>query len=116
MREWTACLGKPTIELPYEDEPSVTWVQERVRGQFGLGDDVLVADHVVCRASVLQGYMGIVRTLIPAVILEFQVGIQGRAPETAAKVLYLGDESAMLAFGELVQQSAAGAVRAAGEV
>jgi hypothetical protein len=114
LREWQACAGADRLELPYVDQPEALQVMRQVRESFGLGDDVIVVDHVVARALVLAGSAGPVRSVHPGVLCEFQVGIMGQAPTTITKVLFVGDERSIRGFGRLLRDASNGAVNAAG--
>lgn len=116
LREWTTCLGRTTTDLAFEEIPSDTAAAaaEHLRRSFGIDGDVVIADHVVVKALTLDGCTGPVRVRLPALLHEFAVGIGGRPPVTVAKVLYVGGEDAIRAYGRLVRDSSNGAVNAAG--
>lgn len=115
LREWAACMGEVTTDLPYEpSEPDAAeLVAAQVREQFHLDGDLIVADHVVARAITLQGAADVVGVTFPGVLHEFQIGLGGTAPAVVAKVLYLGDVDAMRAYGRLLRDTANGAANAA---
>lgn len=115
LREWAACIGTVTTDLPYEQTPpdAAAVVAEKVRQQFNLDEDLIVADHVVIRAATLDGASGQVRVRIPALIHEFQVGVSGQPPVTVAKVVYVADTDGMRAYGRLARDTANGAANAA---
>jgi hypothetical protein len=116
LDEWAKCLGTPTTDLPFELIPddAAKLASERLREQFGLADDVVLADSVLARAAVVDGGSGQVGIKLPALIHDFQVGVAGAAPATVARVLYLGDVESMRKYGKLIRDSANGAVNAAG--
>lgn len=112
LREWAACLGSVTLDLPYEDVPADS-VAARMRDTFGIAPDVVVADHVNVRALVLTGSAGAVGIALPALEHTFQIGKPGQAPADVAKVLFLGSEESVRGYGRLIRDSANGAVNAA---
>lgn len=115
LREWGACLGTPTTDLPFEATPDdlAGAAAERLRRIFGIEGDVIVADHVVVRALTLGGSNGPLSVYLPALLHEFQVGIPGQPPATVAQVLFTGDVRSIRGYGRLVRDSANGAVNAA---
>jgi hypothetical protein len=115
LREWQSCLGEQTTDLPYEEIPqdAAAIASENMRQRFGLESDIVVADHVVVKSLTIDGSSGSLRLVFPAVLHEFQVGVPGRPPATAAKVLFAGDAQAVRGYGRLIRDSANGAVNAA---
>lgn len=115
LREWSACLGKPTTDLPFERTPPdlAAAAADAVRQQFQLDPDTIVADSVVIRAAVLDGGTAGVGVKLPALLHEFQVGVPGGPPQTVAKVIFMGGAEAVRRYGELAADSANGAIEAA---
>ncbi|HXS32221.1 MAG TPA: hypothetical protein VN758_00435 [Solirubrobacterales bacterium] len=116
LDEWAKCMGTPSVDLPFEPIPddAARLASERLRKQFNLDDDVILADSVVVRAALVDAASGQVGIKLPALIHDFQVGVAGAAPATVARVLYLGDVESMRKYGKLIRDSANGAVNAAG--
>lgn len=115
LREWAVCVGRPTLDLPYEDvAPDLAEAAaENLRRSFGIDGDVLIADHVVARALTLDGRSGPVRVTFPAVLNEFQVGVAGKSPVPIAKVLFVGSGESVRGYGRLLRDTSNGAVNAA---
>jgi hypothetical protein len=111
LREWAACLGTTTLDLPYQ--PVAADITSALRERFNLPGDQIIADHVVVRAAVLGGHTGVVGVKSPIVLHEFAVGMPDRPAEVVAKVAYIGSGDAVRAYGRLVQESADGAAAAA---
>lgn len=116
LREWAACMGTVTTDLPFEATPPdlAAAAGAAVREQFALDEDLIVADHVVVRAVTLDGHAGTIRVKLPGLLHEFQIGVAGQAPVTIAKVAFIGDDGSMRGYGRLVRDSANGAANAAG--
>lgn len=115
LREWVACMGNPTTDLPYAELPDdiAAAATENLRRTFGLDEDVIVADHVVAKALVFTAGAGPVRVDYPAVLHEFQVGVLGHPPAPIAKLLFAGNHDGIRAYGRLIRDTANGAVNAA---
>lgn len=115
VREWAACLGQQTTNLPFEETPPdiAGAAAENLRRSFDIDGDITIADHVVVKALTLDGATGPVRVRLPAVLHEFQVGIAGQPPSVVAKVLFVGDNHTVRGFGRLIRDTANGAVNAA---
>lgn len=118
LREFRACqVARGEVEdRPYRElrpEDRVAAVIDGVRQSFGIGGDVLVADHVTCKALVLVGEAGAVTVRSPAVQMEFRVGLP-TGPAVVTKVLYLTPTSEdARRFGKLVRDTSNGAANAA---
>lgn len=114
LREWAACLGEATLDLPYRglggDEAERA--SKAVHEQFKLDPDLIVADNVYVKAAVLNGASATVHVAVPALLHEFQSSALGKQV-TVAKVLFLGDLDSMRAYGRLARDSANGAANAA---
>lgn len=115
LREWAACLGTITLDLPFTEVPSdaAQLAADAVRTQFGLDDDLIIADHVVMKAAWLNGMSGHVKVKVPLLLHEFQIGVPGHPPENVARVAFIGDVKSMRAYGRLARDSANGAANAA---
>jgi hypothetical protein len=114
LREWSECIGAPSEHLPYEDTPAATRAMaDELRDRFGIDDDVLVADHIVAKAIVLDGQAGVLSVQLPGVLHEFAIGQVGAAPLTTVKVLFIGPPDVVRSYGRLVRDTANGAVNAA---
>lgn len=115
LREWAECMGTTTTDLPYEQTARdlADLAGENLRRSFGIGGDVVVADHVVVKALTLDGANGPLRVRLPAVLHEFQVGTPGHPPSAVAKILFTGTADSIRGYGRLVRDSANGAVNAA---
>ncbi len=115
MREWNVCVGEVTTDLPFEATPPdmAAAASANVREQFGLGSDLIIADHAVIRAITLQGSSGAVRVCVPGLLHEFQFGVPGQPPLPVAKVAFIGDVASMRGYGRLARDSANGAANAA---
>jgi hypothetical protein len=116
VRERLACSGHLTTDLPYEDvAPDLAAAAtENIRASFGSDGDVIVADHIVARALTFDGHAGPVRLVYPGVLHEFAVGVPGQPPAVVAKVLFMGSEESVRAYGRLLRDTSNGAVNAAG--
>lgn len=112
LREWSACLGTVTTDLPYEDAPDDS-IAGAMRGRLGLDRDTIPADHIHARAATYAGSSGPVEIRMPVVLLDFSIGQAGAPPVTVAKIAFLGDRSSIRGLGRLVRDTANGAVRAA---
>jgi hypothetical protein len=115
LREWSACLGEVTTDLPFEQTPpdAAQVAADSIRERFQLDPGTIVADHVAIYAATLDGSSGVVQVKFPALIHEFGIGRPGQSPHTVAKVIYLGDIDAMRQYGRLARDSANGAANAA---
>lgn len=115
LREWAICLGTVTTDLPFEQVPAdmAQAAGAAVRQKFGLDANLIVADSVVVRAAVLDGYTGPVGVKIPVVLHDFQIAVPGHPPQTVAEIAYVGDDDAMRAYGRLIRDSANGAANGA---
>ncbi len=115
LREWAACMGTVTTDLPFEATPPdlAAAAAAAVRAQFQLDDDLVVADHVVVKAVTLAGSSGAIDVRVPGLLHEFQLGIAGQPPAPVAKVAFLGDVASLRGYGRLVRDSANGAANAA---
>ncbi len=115
LREWNACIGTVTTDLPFEvaADDTAALAAASIRERFQLDPDLIVADHVVMRAVTLAGNSGPVRVCFPGLLHEFQIGVGGQALVTVAKVAFLGDVASMRGYGRLVRDSANGAANAA---
>lgn len=116
VREWAACLGTPTTNLPFQEVPQdavAAAAGENIRRSFDIDSDIVIADHVVVKALTLSGASGPIQVHLPALLHEFQVGVPGRPPVEVAKVLFTGDTQSVRGFGRLVRDSANGAANAA---
>lgn len=87
LREWAACMGTQTTDLPYEAIPEdlAQTVAASVRDRFQLDDDLIVADHVVVRALTLGGRQGVLGIKIPALIHDFQIGLAPNRPSPSRR-------------------------------
>lgn len=115
LREWSACFGEPTTDLPFEITPpdAAKLAAERVRESFDLDSDLIIADNVLVTAATLGGAAhGGIRVRIGALIHDFQIGVSGAPPQTVAKVMFLGDPLTMRKYGRLARDSANGAANA----
>ncbi len=115
LREWSACMGEVTTDLPFEATPPdlAAAAAAAVRAKFHLDEDLVVADRVVVKAVTLAGNAGAIGVRLPGLLHEFQIGVPGKPPTPVAKVAYLGDVRAMRGYGRLVRDSANGAANAA---
>lgn len=116
LRQFNVCTGEKAWELPADVVPDdiAKLANERLREQFRLEGDWLVADTVSVKALVLSGGAVGLRVNVPAVLHEFQMGVAGRPPGTVAKVLFIGGtEDVMRSYGRLVRDSANQACNAA---
>lgn len=118
LREWSTCVGTTTTDLPFEampDDAVARAAGDAIRRSFGIDDDIIVADHVVAKALVLDGQApGGLVVRFPAVLHEFQVGRAGAPPVEVAKVLYAGGSADVVrAFGRLIRDTSNGAANAA---
>ncbi len=118
LREWNACMGTLTTDLPYEATPPdmARSAAAAVRAQFNLDEDLVIADHVVVKAVTLagDGRGHSIGVRLPALLHEFQIGLPGQPPTTLARVLFVGGADSVRGYGRLVRDSANGAVNAAG--
>jgi hypothetical protein len=114
LREWAACLGTPSQDMPYEatDPAAAELATAALRERWSLEDDLIVADHCVVRALTFDGASGVVGIKMPALVHEFAVGVAGQPPQEVAKVLYFGDTEAIRGYGRLVRDSANAAANA----
>ncbi len=115
LREWAACMGTLTTDLPFERTPPdmAQAAGDAVRRQFRLDDDIAIADHATVKALTLAGSAGAVGVRLPMLLHEFQIGIPGQPPAPVARVAYLGNLAGMRGYGRLVRDSANGAANAA---
>ncbi len=115
LREWAACVGTVTTDLPFERTPPdmAAAAAAAVRAQFQLDDDLVIADHAVVRAITLGGRSGALQVTVPGLLHEFQIGVPGQPPSTVARVAFIGNLAAMRGYGRLVRDSANGAANAA---
>jgi len=115
LDEWAVCMGTMTTNLPFEQVPDdlAQAASAAIRQQFGLDDDLILADSVVVKAATLAGRPGVLDVKVPALIHEFQVAVPGQPPVAVAKVIYVGDVASMRAYGRLARDSANGAANAA---
>lgn len=105
LDELAVCVAKPTLDLPYEDQP-LTWLT----GKLGLSEDTVTADHIIVKSMVLRGE-GPIPVTIPALLFEFSASPNTQEPR--ARVLFMGDEQTMRKIGLLVRDTANGAINAA---
>jgi hypothetical protein len=117
LREWAGCMGELTTDLPFEamdpHDATTKAASAEIRRRFQLDEDLLIADHVVIKAAVLDGHTGPVTVKFPALIHDFGVGKPGQSPATIARVAYIGDVTSMRQYGRLARDSANGAANAA---
>lgn len=106
MREFSACTDSRRHVIEYGD------ASQALRDRFNLPDDVLPADHVVAKATVLSGDAGPLKIAAPGLLLEFASSGTGRV-EPVVKVLFFGDSQTMRAMGRLLRDTANGAANAA---
>lgn len=118
LREWGACLGTTVEDLPFAEVPAdmARIINARIREQFGLDDDLLVADTVVVKSLVLDGSVGTMKVRTPALLHEFAIGRPGGPPAPVVRVLFVGPPDGMRSYGRLVRDSANGAVNAIGKM
>lgn len=116
MREWSACLGVDSVNLPYKEIPEdmAEVVAARIREQFRLADGWLIADTVTVKAVVLDGEAGGVNVRTSALLHEFSIGAPDRPPLPVATLLFVGSPEGVKRYGVLVRDSANGAANAAG--
>jgi len=112
LREWSACMGTITTDLPYGPIPADA---RRIAERFGLPDGTLVADNVVAKSLVARADMGPLgqSLLLPLVLHEFS-----RSPnvgEVLARIAYIGDVGTLRQYGRLLRDTANGAANAAEE-
>lgn len=114
LREWATCLGTTMENLPFAEVPSdmAKAVNERLRQQFQLDADMLVADSVVVKAIVLDGRAGAMTVRTPGVLHEFSIGVPGQPPVPVARLLFVGPPEGMRSYGRLVRDNANGACNA----
>lgn len=117
LREWAACVGTTTTDLPYEALPSdmAKAAADAVRERFQIEPGVIVADNVVVRAATLDGSTGPVGIRLPVLLHDFQIGVAGSPPVPIATVAFIGDVDSVRGYGRLVRDSANAAVKAAQE-
>lgn len=115
LREWAVCMGEVTTDLPYEEGPAdaAKVVADSMRERFGLDPKLIIADHFIARAAVLEGSSGAIGVKVPTLLHEFQMGVAGQAPVTVAEIAYIGDPAAMRQYGKLLRDTANGAANAA---
>lgn len=106
MREFNACTGESGYEIAYAPASSRT-INER----FGIPSGVLVADHVIAKASVVEGAAGALKIKLAGLLLEFASSATGRV-EPVTKVLVMGDAPTIRSVGRLVRDTANGAANA----
>jgi hypothetical protein len=113
LREWFACMGTVTTDLPYEGLPAdlAEAAAASLRERFRLDDDMLVADHVNLTAFTLRDD-GPLQIMLPAVLHEFQIGSPDSPPHTVAKVAFIGDVRSVRGYGRLVRDTSNGAANA----
>jgi len=111
LDEWDACLGATTLDRQFGR--TTEGVTGAIRERFGLDADVLIADHVIVEAALLDGTAGGGTTLkIPTLIHNFAIGVDGE-PEPVTRVLYTADVEGIRRYGALVGDAAIGAAKAA---
>lgn len=126
LREWSACMGEVTTDLPFEGTPADTaaLATASLRERFNLDDSIIIADHVTVRAITLEGQMGTPArgpaslqrqptVKIPGLLHEFAIGVPGVPPSAVAAVLFTGSVKSMRGYGRLARDSANGAANAA---
>lgn len=114
LDEWAKCMGTVTTDLPYEDNPhEVRFAGDQLREQLGLEQGTIVADHVVVKAAYYEGLNGVATVRMPMLIHEFAMGRPGAPPAPVGKAVFLADSEGMRKYGQLVRDSANGAINAA---
>lgn len=115
LDEWAKCLGEPTTNLPFEriDDDAAKLAADRLREQFELDEDLIIADNVVVKAVTLSGMSGVVGVMVPGLVHEFGIGLPDKPAADVARVLYAGGPESLRAYGRLVRDSANGAANAA---
>jgi hypothetical protein len=114
LREWSTCLGAVTTDLPFEQTPADVGelAAANLRATLGIDDDVIVADHVVVKALTIGAQSGTVGVRLPAVLIEYAVGIIGAPPAPAGRAMYVGNVDAVRKFGRLVRDTSNAAANA----
>lgn len=115
LREWSACMKTPAVDLPYQEIPAdmAKVVSDRLREQFTLDDDWIIADTVTVKSLVLDGAWGQMKVRTPALLHEFAIGNPNHGPMPVGKVLYVAPPDGLKRYGVLVRDCANGAVNAA---
>lgn len=108
MREFEACTASRSFEIGYGPASDRT-----LNDRFGIPADVVVADHLVAKATVLEGSAGQLEVKAAGLLLEFGSSASGKV-EIVGKVLYIGDVDGVRAAGRLLRDTANGAANAAG--
>lgn len=114
LREWAACIGATTVDLGYEPVPedAARIANERLRENFDLPADWLIADNIIAKAVVMSGSAGAVGYEMPLVVHEFSVAAGGGMVPVAT-VAYIGPPETLRKYGRLLRDTANGAANAA---